>query len=101
MSCKKCFFKSEFNNSTLQNLGCTITRVANSGKDVSLSFQYKLLDRVNIDDLLNMVRQANPQLKIHYTKETIEDVSQVKETKKPVWDFSLENDGRHISLRRV
>lgn len=101
MSCKRCFFKSEFNNSTLQNLGCTVAKVADGGKDVSLSFQYKLLDIVDIDNLLNMVRQSNPQLKIHYTKDTIDDVSQVKETEKPVWDFRVESDGKHITLKRV
>lgn len=95
------FFKQEFNNAKLQQLGASVQKANQDGSEITIGFQYNVLGRVSKEKLLEMVQQSNPNIQISYDKRTLGDTSQVKETEKPIWDFEISNDGKTVTLKRT
>lgn len=95
------FFKNEFNNAKMQQLGASVQYSNENGSEIKIGFQYNILGRVSKEKLLEMVQQSNPTLYIHYDKRTLGDNSQTKETDKPIWDFEVSEDGKTVILKRT
>ena len=94
-----CVFKKEFNRPSLDLLGAgAITSIANGGNNVEISYGFDLLERLEPDELLNKIQNANPQLKINYSATTDYDLETKKETK-PIWNLVAKKN--RLILERV
>ena len=97
----KCYFKKEVNYPSLQRFGAEVVDLQNRGKEVTFSFHYNIRARVNENDLVGLMRQDNPELDIHYSNDTLERTDLIKETDKPLWDFSISEDGTKLKIVRA